>query len=207
VCAWQRPCQEGSSPSGPRVRRSISERGGNASRAREGVLSRTLNGHEVGNDGNCQGDGPTGRLQLRRRPGGQGVGREAESEGHEEKLRAVIEGATPDEPVGQSRGKVEPALWRRRRSYPPCGPRCVRAARSGRHGRDPGRAGRELRPGTGASRGYKRERSVRVRPSSRRRVAKYLKRRQQNLRDREGDRGGPGKATREEPTERRRDSE
>ena len=30
-----------------------------------------------------------------RRPGGQGVGREAESEGHEEKFRAVIEGATP----------------------------------------------------------------------------------------------------------------
>jgi hypothetical protein len=30
-----------------------------------------------------------------RRPGGQGVRREAESEGHEEKFRAVIEGATP----------------------------------------------------------------------------------------------------------------
>jgi hypothetical protein len=35
VCAWQHPCQEGSSPSGPRVRGSIPERGGNASRARE----------------------------------------------------------------------------------------------------------------------------------------------------------------------------
>jgi hypothetical protein len=31
----------------------------------------------------------------RRRPGGQGVRCEAESEGHEEKFRAVIEGATP----------------------------------------------------------------------------------------------------------------
>jgi hypothetical protein len=34
-------------------------------------------------------------------------------------------------------------------------------------------------------------------------VVKYLKRRQQNLRDREGDRGGPGKATREETAARR----
>ncbi len=39
-----------------------------------------------------------------------------ESEGHEEKYRAVIDGGYPeDEPVGQRRGKVEPALWRRRR--------------------------------------------------------------------------------------------
>ena len=35
--------------------------------------------------------------------GGQGVHREVESEGHEEKYRAVIEGGYPeDEPVGQS---------------------------------------------------------------------------------------------------------
>ncbi len=48
--------------------------------------------------------------------GGQGVHREVESEGHEEKYRAVIDGGCPeDEPVGQRRGKVEPALWRRRR--------------------------------------------------------------------------------------------
>lgn len=51
------------------------------------------------------------------------------------------------------------------------------------------------------------ERSVRVRPTSRRRVAKYLKRRQQNLRDRKGGRGGPGKATREETAARRWESE
>ena len=38
-----------------------------------------------------------------------------ESEGHEEKYRAVIEGEIPDEPVGQRWGKVEPALWGRRR--------------------------------------------------------------------------------------------
>jgi hypothetical protein len=44
-------------------------------------------------------------------PGGQGVYREVESEGHEEKYRAVIDGGYPeDEPVGQRWGKVEPAL-------------------------------------------------------------------------------------------------
>jgi hypothetical protein len=33
--------------------------------------------------------------------GGQGVHREMESEGHEEKFRAVIKGSPSDEPVGQ----------------------------------------------------------------------------------------------------------
>ena len=47
--------------------------------------------------------------------GGQGVHCEVESEGHEEKYRAVIDGGHPgDEPVGQRWDKVEPALWRRR---------------------------------------------------------------------------------------------
>ena len=45
--------------------------------------------------------------------GGQGVHREVGSEGHEEKQRAVVD--KKDEPVGQRWGKVEPALWRRRR--------------------------------------------------------------------------------------------
>jgi len=36
VCAEQRVAQEGSSPSGARMRSAISERGGNASRAGEG---------------------------------------------------------------------------------------------------------------------------------------------------------------------------
>ena len=49
-------------------------------------------------------------------PGGQGVHREVESEGLEEKYRAVIEGGHPnDEPVGQRWGQVESALLRRRR--------------------------------------------------------------------------------------------
>jgi hypothetical protein len=53
-------------------------------------------------------------------PGGQGVRREAESEGHAEKYRAVIEGLHPeDEPVGRGWGKVEPAVRKRRRSHSP----------------------------------------------------------------------------------------
>jgi hypothetical protein len=45
-------------------------------------------------------------------PGGQGVRREAESEGHEEKHRAVIDGGYPeDEPGGQKGRKVEPASY------------------------------------------------------------------------------------------------
>jgi len=48
--------------------------------------------------------------------GWQGVHREVESEGHEEKYRAVIDGGYPeDEPVGQRWRQVEPALWRQRR--------------------------------------------------------------------------------------------
>jgi hypothetical protein len=48
--------------------------------------------------------------------GGQGVHREVESEGHEEKYRAVVDGGCPeDEPVGQRWDQVEPALRRRRR--------------------------------------------------------------------------------------------
>jgi hypothetical protein len=69
--------------------------------------------------------------------GGQGVRREAESEGYAEKYRAVVDGGYPkDEPVGQRWGKVEPALWGRRRSHSPTAPRCLRTARYGRTTRD-----------------------------------------------------------------------
>src|ERR1700756_2047521 len=68
--------------------------------------------------------------------GGQGVHREMESEGHEEKYRAVIDGETQDEPVGQRWGKVESALLRRRRSHSPTAPRCLRTARYRRTTRD-----------------------------------------------------------------------
>lgn len=73
--------------------------------------------------------------------GGQGVHREVESGGFAEQSRAVVEGVIPqDEPVGQRWGKVEPALWGRRRSHPPTAPRCLRTARDGRSMRDPRRA-------------------------------------------------------------------
>jgi len=50
--------------------------------------------------------------------GGQGVHREVESEGFEEKSRAVIDGGYPeDEPVSQRWRQVEPVLRRRRRSH------------------------------------------------------------------------------------------
>ena len=52
--------------------------------------------------------------------GGQGVHRKVESEGLEEKYRAVIDGGDPDdEPVGQRWGQVESALSRRRRTHSP----------------------------------------------------------------------------------------
>jgi hypothetical protein len=55
-----------------------------------------------------QGGPEASHLQL---SGGQGVHREVESEGHEEKYRAVIDGGHPeDELVGQRWGKVEPAV-------------------------------------------------------------------------------------------------
>jgi len=48
--------------------------------------------------------------------GRQGVRSDPESEGFEEKHRAAINGGYPDdEQVGQRWGKVEPALWGRRR--------------------------------------------------------------------------------------------
>ena len=79
----------------------------------------------------------TAKVDLKPQPckslGGQGVHCEVESEGHQEKYRAVINGGNlEDEPVGQRWGKVESALWRRRRSHSPTAPRCLRMARYGR---------------------------------------------------------------------------
>src|SRR6516164_3982482 len=80
------------------MRGAISESGGNASLAGE----------------------RRGCWAPREYSGGQGVHREVESEGHEEKYRAVIDGGyLKDEPVGPRWGTVEPALWRRRRSHSP----------------------------------------------------------------------------------------
>src|SRR5437867_9419857 len=118
---------------------------------------------------------------MRRRPkeqsfGGQGVHREVESAGHEEKYRAVIDGGCPgDEPVGQRWGKVEPALWRRRRSHSPTAPRCLRTARYGRTRRDLRRTGR-VSGWHRSKRTYKRKRSGERRSASSRTAEQYLKR-------------------------------
>jgi hypothetical protein len=71
---------------------------------------------------------------LFKETGGQGVHREVESEGHEEKYRAVIDGGYPeDEPVGQTvetgRARTIGAKAFLIRSTKP---RCLRAARYGR---------------------------------------------------------------------------
>jgi len=107
--------------------------------------------------------------------GGQGVHREVESEGHEEKYRAVIDGGCPaDEPVGQRWGKVEPALWRRRRSHSPAAPRCLRTARYGRTVRDLRRTGR-VSGWHRSKRTYKRERNGERCTVSSRTAEKYQK--------------------------------
>jgi hypothetical protein len=85
------------------MRSAISERGGNASRAgrEEGMEARRRKPDTAKATWSHH-------LQF---PGGQGVHREMESEGHEEKYRAVIDGGYPeDELVGQRWGKVEPAV-------------------------------------------------------------------------------------------------
>ena len=108
--------------------------------------------------------------------GGQGVHREVESEGHAEKYRAVIDGGHPeDEPVGQRWGKVEPALWRRRRTHSPTAPRCLRMARYGRTVRDLRRTG-GVCGWHRSKRTYKRKRNGERSSASSRTAAKYLKR-------------------------------
>src|SRR5471030_1465786 len=130
------------------MRSAISERGGNASRAgREEGMDKPKRARRRKLD--------TAKADLEPPlavPGGQGVHREVESEGHEEKYRAVINGGYPeDEPVGQRWGKVEPALWRRRSSHSPTAPRCLRMARYGRQSvTSGGLAGSPV--GTGVSR-------------------------------------------------------
>jgi len=74
VCAEQRVVQEGSSPSGARMRSAISERGGNASWAGEGGrVWRSLNGHESESRTRAKADlkpptcnSPEGRVSIAR---------------------------------------------------------------------------------------------------------------------------------------------
>jgi len=88
------------------MRGAISKSAGNSSLAEESRRYGCLNGHEG-----------ESRIQPRRTCsycllyfGGQGVHREVGSEGHEERYRAVVDGETRDEPVGQRWGKVESAV-------------------------------------------------------------------------------------------------
>jgi hypothetical protein len=91
--------------------------------------------------------------------GGQGVHREVESEGHEEKDRAVINGGHPKMNQSAKGGeKVEPALRRRRRSHSPTAPRCLWTARYGRTTRDLRRTDR-VSGWHQSKQTYKRERS------------------------------------------------
>src|ERR1019366_5166102 len=134
------------------MRGAISESGGNSSLARES------------------------RAPFPQLSGGQGVHREVESEGHEEKYRAVINGGYPDdEPVGQRWGKVEPAIWRRRRSHSPTVPRCLRMGRYRRTARDLRRTGR-VSGWQRSKQTYKRKRSGERRSVSSRTAEYYLKR-------------------------------
>ncbi len=91
MCAGQRVVQEGSSPSGARMRGAISERGGNASRAGERTegMEKPIRARKRKPD-TAKADLQPLTLQYL---GGQGVHREVESEGHEEKYRVVVEGA------------------------------------------------------------------------------------------------------------------
>jgi hypothetical protein len=89
--AEQRAVREGLSPSGARMRSAVSKSGGNASLARgvEGMEKPTRARRRKPDTAKVDLEPP---LVV---PGGQGVHREVESEGHAEKYRAVIEGATP----------------------------------------------------------------------------------------------------------------
>ncbi len=90
LCAEQRVVREGSSPSGARMRSVISERGGNASRAGEKRKAGVAKAGTKANAGRLAAETSAVLVEFL---GGQGVHREVESEGHEEKYRVVVEGA------------------------------------------------------------------------------------------------------------------
>ena len=64
-------------------------------------------------------------------PGGQGVRSDPESEGFEEKYRAVIEWETSDEQVGQRWARSSPHYGGEGVTHSPIAPRCLLAARYG----------------------------------------------------------------------------
>src|SRR6516165_6033766 len=103
--------------------------------------------------------------------GGQGVHREVESQGHEEKYRAVVDGGHP-----VTNRSAKGGVW----SSPhyggegililPTVPRCLRTARYRRPSRDPRRT-RPVLGGHREKRPYKRSRSGQRRRTSRRTTA------------------------------------
>lgn len=110
VCARQRMSQEGSSPSGARLRGAVSK---------GGVMPRR----------------PAGLLA-----GGQGVRSDPVSEGFEEKYRAVIEWGRPLMNRSAKDGiRSSPHYWGEGVTHSPIAPRCLLAARYGRFMRDPRR--------------------------------------------------------------------
>src|SRR5271166_4017106 len=93
------------------MRSVVSESGGNASLAGKARRYGEAYTGTKAKAGHSQGGPGAGCSST----GGQGVRSDLESEGHEEKYRAVVNGGHPeDEQVGQRWGKVEPALWGRR---------------------------------------------------------------------------------------------
>src|ERR1700740_3180150 len=92
--------------------------------------------------------GPGGQKDHK---GGQGVYREVESERHEEKDRAVIKEATPDEPVGQRWARSSPHYGDEGATHSPIATRCMRAARSGRTELCPQENSSRCRCGSGIS--------------------------------------------------------
>ena len=131
VCAEQRMSQEGSSPSGARMRSAVSKSGGNASLAEvRGKVWRRLNGHE-------------GESRIQPRPtcsrrstcfGGQGVRSDPESEGYAEKYRAVIDWGRPRMNRSAKDGiRSSPHYGGEGVTHSPIAPRCFLAARFGIH--------------------------------------------------------------------------
>jgi hypothetical protein len=123
--------------------------------------------------------------------GGQGVHREVESEGHEEKYRAVIEGATP-KMNRSAKGGTRSSLQYRGEgvTHSPTAPRCLRTARYGRTMRDLRRTGGV--PGWHQGKQtYKRERNGERSSVSSRTASWYLRHSQKLCHRGIGGGGGP----------------
>ena len=101
--------------------------------------------------------------------------RKMESEGHEEKYRAAIDGETQDEPVGQRWDRSSLHYGGEGVLIHPPTPRCLRTARYGRTARDLRRTGR-VSGWHRSKQTYKRKRSGERCSVSSRTAAYYLKR-------------------------------